>query len=335
MSQSHSMSGGDVLRLLNDTVPGGGLQLQTPVTTGESEWPGARGVVIQSAAPLIILGPTAPDYCKRTARTDNGAPRVATFGAAAAPEKRDGRLLALGLRAYTPPVVLVGLFAAAAANGAAGVIQRKSPAFRGGPATSRLVLTRRVVHLDAPAREPMVVEHPSGALFVAGYRAGRPTLWKSLDRGRSWARVHVGAEADGAVGNSDVDLAAARDGTLYFVSMGYNRRAGEGTSIAVGVSRDAGTTWRWNVVSRNRFDDRPWVEVAPDGTAHLIWNDGAGVNHAVSRDRGATWDRLPRVHDMGARSSPSRTHATRDCGTGIRCGVLRRRRLAQVYFRRP
>lgn len=165
-----------------------------------------------------------------------------------------------------------------------------------------LALARRVERLGAPAREPMIVEHPSGALFVSGYGSGRPTLWKSLDRGARWARVSVGTEAQGAVGNSDVDLAVARDGTLYFAAMGYNRRAGEGTSIAVGVSRDAGATWSWKVVSKNRFDDRPWVEVAPDGTAHVIWNDGAGVNHLVSRDRGASWTKMARVHDRGCSS---------------------------------
>ena len=51
-----------------------------------------------------------------------------------------------------------------------------------GAVTAKLVLTRKVEHLDAPAREPMIVEHPSGAQFVTGYgarfvpadRAGRP-----------------------------------------------------------------------------------------------------------------------------------------------------------------
>lgn len=156
--------------------------------------------------------------------------------------------------------------------------------------------------LKPRAREPTIVEHPSGALFVSGYGSGRPTLWKSLDRGARWARVSVGTEAQGAVGNSDVDLAVAGDGTLYYAAMGYNRRAGEGTSVVVGVSGDAGATWSWKVVSKNHFDDRPWVEVAPDGTAHVIWNDGAGVNHSVSRDRGASWAKVGRVHDWGCSS---------------------------------
>lgn len=177
---------------------------------------------------------------------------------------------------------------------------QSSPQSRTGPA--KLLLTRQVEHLDAPAREPMIVEHPSGALFVAGYRASRPTLWKSLNRGARWTRVNVGPEAQGAIGNSDVDLAVARDGTIYFVTMGFNRRISEGTSIAVGVSRDLGATWSWTMISKSRFDDRPWIEVAPDGTAHLIWNDGSGVNHAVSRDRGVSWPRSARIHNQGCSS---------------------------------
>ena len=45
-----------------------------------------------------------------------------------------------------------------------------------GLATTKLVLTRQVEHLEGPAREPMIIEHPSGAQFVTGYGAGRPRL---------------------------------------------------------------------------------------------------------------------------------------------------------------
>src|SRR5687767_8791435 len=91
-----------------------------------------------------------------------------------------------------------------------------------------LTVVQRVEHIDVVAREPMLVEHPNGTLFVAGYGEPRPTLWKSLDRGATWSRVDVGTEAEGAAGNSDVDLAIAPDGTLYFASMTFDRAAGEG-----------------------------------------------------------------------------------------------------------
>jgi hypothetical protein len=168
--------------------------------------------------------------------------------------------------------------------------------------TGTLGPAKRVEHLDAFAREPMVVEHPDGTLFVAGYGRPRPTLWRSANRGATWSRVEVGGEAEGAVGNSDVDLAVAPDGTLYFASMLFDREKSEGRQIAMGVSADGGATWRWTTLSRNRFDDRPWVEVAPDGTAHAIWNDGSGVAHTVSRDRGISWSPPQKIHPKGGSS---------------------------------
>lgn len=70
-----------------------------------------------------------------------------------------------------------------------------------------LAVAQRVEHLDRVAREPMIVEHPSGALFVSAYNMRQPALWKSTDGGASWARADLGTEADGAIGTSDCDLA--------------------------------------------------------------------------------------------------------------------------------
>lgn len=157
-------------------------------------------------------------------------------------------------------------------------------------------------HVDGLAREPMLAETSDGTLYVTGYGGPVPRLWRSRDGGRSWSSVQVGAEADGAIGNSDVDLAVSPDGTLYFVAMSYDRVRYEGTGISIGASRDGGETWKWTAISRDRFDDRPWVEVAPDGTAHVIWNDGAGISYAVSTDRGETWVERPRIHNAGGSS---------------------------------
>ena len=71
-------------------------------------------------------------------------------------------------------------------------------------------------------REPMIVEQTDGVLFVTGYADPEdkaqtvPRLWRSTDRGVTWKPVNVGTEPEGAIGNSDVDLAIARDGTIYF-----------------------------------------------------------------------------------------------------------------------
>jgi photosystem II stability/assembly factor-like uncharacterized protein len=177
------------------------------------------------------------------------------------------------------------------------------------PALAQLTLSRPVEHLAGVAvREPMVVEHPDGALFVAGFTqdiaaTGQPPkLFRSVDAGTTWAAVNVGTPAHGAVGNSDVDLAVAPDGTLYFLTMGFDRTTGSGTHVAVGVSRDVGETWAWTYLSQDRFDDRPWIEVAPDGVVHVIWNDGAGVSYATSTDAGHTWTEQDRVHPQGGSS---------------------------------
>jgi hypothetical protein len=92
----------------------------------------------------------------------------------------------------------------------------------------------------------------------------------------------------------------AGDGTLYFAMLLFNRQ--KGNQVSVGVSRDEGVTWKWTSISKDLLDDRPWVKVAPDGMAHVIWNDGAGVCHAVSTDGGLTWTERERVHPKGGSS---------------------------------
>jgi hypothetical protein len=181
-------------------------------------------------------------------------------------------------------------------------------AIPGAPAgQGSLAVVDSVAHLGTLVREPMVVEHPSGALFVSGYAAGMdpmdvPNLWRSDDGGATWSRVDVGTAEDGAAGNSCVDLAIGPDGTIYFLVMGFDREAGEGTHITIGVSGDEGASWTWTYLSRDRFDDRPWVDVGPSGRVHVIWNDGSGVSHAASSDGGFSWVEMERIHPLGGSS---------------------------------
>lgn len=168
---------------------------------------------------------------------------------------------------------------------------------------SSLDLAARVDKVDVAGREPMAVEHPDGSLFVAAYGVPpRPVLWKSSDRGANWTRADLGAEADGAVGNSDVALAVSQDGTLYFANLLFDRGKMEGRQVSVAASRDAGISWRWSTVAKGRFVDRPWVGVGGDGVAHVIWSDANGVHHSSSLDRGLNWSEGPLVFHTGGSS---------------------------------
>jgi hypothetical protein len=194
------------------------------------------------------------------------------------------------------PLILRSIaFTLALALGACGTAE--SP-----PTRRMLVQQDSVVHLDRLARETMWVQHPGGALFVAGYGDTVPHLWKSPDGGRTWSGVNLGGSADGAIGNSDVDLAVGPEGTLYFLNMSFDRQRLVGTGIRMAVSRDTGATWQWSLLSDTELDDRPWVEVAPDGAVHAIWNDGAGVPYVASRDHGRSWREVGRVAPRGGSS---------------------------------
>lgn len=149
------------------------------------------------------------------------------------------------------------------------------------PVLHPLPLVAHAESLDTLAREPMLVEHPGGTLFVSGYNRVRPRLWKSADGGASWKSVDVGTRAQGAIGNSDLSLAVAPDGTLYLAVLTYDPGKGEGVQVAVGASRDVGATWHWTTVSHARFDDRPWIATTPNGSAHLVWNNDRGVWHSA------------------------------------------------------
>src|SRR5438445_7061023 len=78
-----------------------------------------------------------------------------------------------------------------------GCTHGRGSAALGATPNGMLAIAQHVDHLDVVGREPMVVEHPDGSLFVAGYGEPRPTLWKSHDRGVTWTRVDVGSEAQG------------------------------------------------------------------------------------------------------------------------------------------
>lgn len=114
------------------------------------------------------------------------------------------------------------------------------------PATAPTSVPEAVRVLGVSAREPAIAQLPDGTLLVAAYggadqveRGTRPILFRSGDGGATWTRVEQGTVIDGAIGNSDADLAVAPDGTAYHATMTW---LPWGHAISVGASVDGGTT---------------------------------------------------------------------------------------------
>lgn len=170
------------------------------------------------------------------------------------------------------------------------------------PAEALAFALGEAVRVTGPrAVEPALAVAPDGALYVAGYEyyfvALQPaSLWRSGDAGATWTPVNPGGPAQGAVGNSDVDLVVAPDGTLYLASMQW---LSVGVSISVGASADEGASWVWRTVAVDAWADRPFLAVSPDGVAHVVWSNARGLHHASSADRGRTWTEGPLVHASG------------------------------------
>lgn len=180
----------------------------------------------------------------------------------------------------------------------------------------KLIVKEKVDVLSSLTREPMVAEHPNGDFYVTGYENSgiSPKLWKSTDQGKSWIKLDTGTLEQGADGNSDVDLIIDKDGVIYLLSMKYTRIPEEvvmedfdfstmkGEHIVVGVSRDEGITWEWTYLSQNDYDDRPWIEIASDGSVHVIWNDGKGIHYSTSTNQGKTWEQQADIFSKGGSS---------------------------------
>ena len=187
----------------------------------------------------------------------------------------------MSIKSYLPVLLLLLLV------GCAGERDADSESADATPADPRLVLSVGVHHTDVSAREPMLVEHPSGTLFLAGYGSqvtgtnprSVPHLWRSDDAGVSWKRVDVGTPEEGAIGNSDVDLTVGPDGAIYFREHGL--RSERARRHARGDRGESATSAR---PGRGVWSRRPssttgrGSRIAPEGTAHAIWNDGAGIS---------------------------------------------------------
>lgn len=166
---------------------------------------------------------------------------------------------------------------------------------------------------QAVGREPAVAQIGPQTMIVAAAASDAedytgPLAWRSEDGGKTFEPLNLGQPFEGANGNNDVDLAVGPEGTVYLAAMVWSPTpsplfVGAASAITVGTSTDGGDSWRWTTPVRGPAVDRPWVEVTPEGTAHLVWNDAQGIHHATSEDEGATWSQGPMVHDEGGAGS--------------------------------
>lgn len=178
-----------------------------------------------------------------------------------------------------------------------------------------------------PAREPAILEAPDGSLYVAGfwgfarhteYRgspqniAQGPLVWKSSDGGSTWRRLSPGTPLDGAVSNSDLDLAVDPQGGLYLAALSYYSLPvpvappvdpATTLTVVVGATLDGGATWKWTRLDQGSDRSHPWVAVASDGRVHVVWGDGQGIRHMESPDRGASWRSATRIHASASEAS--------------------------------
>lgn len=174
------------------------------------------------------------------------------------------------------------------------------PASAAEPSSARgFALSEPVAVLGTRTVEPGIAVAPDGRVYVVGYSftaAGGPVAWRSGDDGVTWERVDVGAPADGAHGNSDVDVAVAPDGTVYIAAMTWMT---VGLAISVGASEDAGESWTWKAVTVDPWADRPFLAVGADNVAHVVWSNARGLHHASSSDRGQSWTEGALAHPTG------------------------------------
>ena len=155
--------------------------------------------------------------------------------------------------------------------------------------------------IDGMPGEPMIVQHPDGSLYIGGYVYPKyVALYHSRDLGSTWQKIDLKNENIPELGNSDIDLTIAPNGSVHMAAMHWGDF--EGAGISVVSSRNGTDTWSWNRISQSSGDDRPWIRATPDGTLHLIWNNRKGINYVRSSDNGESWERQPIIYPEGTSS---------------------------------
>src|SRR5262249_33749049 len=133
-----------------------------------------------------------------------------------------------------------------------------------------------------------------------------PDIWyvSSKDGGKTWSKPVDISSSPGKSMDPAIDV--GKDGSVVAV---WTDTAGSETSPDIYFARFDGKSWSKpaNISSTPGVSSEPDVDVAPDGTIHVIWLDtSAGQNPDVwasaSSDGGKTWSKAQNISDTPGKS---------------------------------
>lgn len=133
-------------------------------------------------------------------------------------------------------------------------------------------------------------------ISVIGHKDGNILLFRSTDKGKTWAQAATVNDEPGSAGEGLHAMAASSAGELVCVWLDHRNKASE---VFSSTSTDGGKSWSKNVLAYHSPDGdvcpccHPSVTYSSDGKIHLLWRnavDGSrDMYHAVSNDGGKTF----------------------------------------------
>jgi len=173
----------------------------------------------------------------------------------------------------------------------------RDPALRGiwrstdAGATWTLILTGQMTDIVLNPQEPQILYTASSKIFGGG-TADRYGMHKSTDGGETWMKLDIGVP-DSVMGRTSIGICDAEPDVLY---IGVSEVTGDDRTYLLGVfkTEDGGVTWTKltipfdYMVSQGWYDNIMGVHPTDPDIAYA-----GGVKLIVTRDGGATWERIP------------------------------------------
>ena len=159
-------------------------------------------------------------------------------------------------------------------------------------------------------------EDPGTSTDIASVFAGQSYLWRSTDKGATWAHIGLPGMEEGprslGMGVSDPEFTVMEDGAICYTDL-------EGLAMSsTSCSTDDGETWLpGNPVAAGAPNDRQWI-ASYGNEFYFTANYFADHHLRASTDKGLTWeDRgdVPCSGDLVA--NPGNGHLVVGCGPGI------------------